>query len=286
VGTQVLEQSLDCDFDALISDLAPVDLLFQRAGRVHRHERAKDARGDMQVPQVFVVGRETADGMPPRVPPGSEIVYGHHLLWRTEAVLLGRRSLEIPADVPRLVDKVYGAGPVGPAAWQAVMAAAADEARARKDAMACDAGTIMIPLPSASSLAAIHCRANVGDAVDEATPLVQAHVRIGPPTIEVMLLRRTRNAAVAFTVSDGVPREIPLDRVPDGDTTDVALDQLIRLPAQVTSAAAAAASPRPAWSRSPWLARIPVLLLPDDSGPLRLGRHRCTYSPELGLEVN
>ena len=53
VGTQTLEQSLDIDADLLITDLCPADVLLQRIGRLHRHDR--DDRPDAYSAPACVV---------------------------------------------------------------------------------------------------------------------------------------------------------------------------------------------------------------------------------------
>lgn len=284
VGTQVLEQSLDCDWDVLLTDLAPVDLLFQRLGRIHRHDRGKGSRGELTRPQVYVAGRVPVPGEPPEVPLGSSLVYSNHLLWRTEAVLSGRPDLDLPGDVPLLVDQVYGPDPLGPPEWQPAMEQAARKDAADREQKRMQAESIMLPAPSAASLSAVHDRNNVGDAVDEGSSRVQAHVRLGPPTIEVILLREA-DPDTAVTVSGDTRHMVSRNRAPGKDATDVVLDQMIRLPAQLTDEAEKKAQPVPAWHWAPGLAAIPVLFLPADGAPLRLGRYLCTYSPELGLEI-
>lgn len=118
VATQVVEQSLDLDFDVMISDLAPVDLLLQRAGRLHRHCRQSngdpvvDDRADQRgEPCFYIVSPEPvletdANWLPKYN--GSRAVYQDlALLWRSAYVLFQHNAYRMPEDARELIERVY-----------------------------------------------------------------------------------------------------------------------------------------------------------------------------------
>ncbi|WP_350345163.1 CRISPR-associated helicase Cas3' [Proteinivorax tanatarense] len=104
IGTQVIEQSLDIDFDVLISDLAPMDLLLQRVGRLHRHKIIRPTYHEK--PCLYIIGASEQL----EFEEGAKHVYGGYLLARTQYFL--SNSLMLPNDISPLVQKVYGSGEI------------------------------------------------------------------------------------------------------------------------------------------------------------------------------
>lgn len=112
IATQVVEQSLDIDFDFMISDLAPVELLIQRAGRLHRHAwRERPGRSE-PIFQIYGPIYEAEAAVKPdwysEVFPNAAYVYPHVAqMWLGAKVLAELGAIRIPGEARKLVETVY-----------------------------------------------------------------------------------------------------------------------------------------------------------------------------------
>ncbi len=97
IGTQVLEQSLDIDFDLLITDLCPMDLLLQRIGRLHRHKRLDRPQS---LKNAKCIALQTGE-----IDKASENIYSKWLLSRTKSLL--PKEIKLPNDIAPLVQETY-----------------------------------------------------------------------------------------------------------------------------------------------------------------------------------
>jgi CRISPR-associated endonuclease/helicase Cas3 len=192
VATQVIEQSLDLDFDVMISDLAPVDLVLQRAGRLQRHPKNDPVRPvGLRIPRFAMVSPQEADGLPSFG--DDERVYDRAILLRTWLALWKCTTIRLPEETSALIETVYGSelnlDDCSPELAQ--MAREADEkARQERDLEIYQAKERMIPRPGYEDLLSI---SNQG--LEEDNPAIhrafRALTRLSDPGINLVCLHQT-----------------------------------------------------------------------------------------------
>lgn len=107
ICTQVVEQSLDVDFDSMITQLAPMDLLLQRTGRVHRHDiHIRPAGMEKPSLEVLIPDENASENLEKRYGPFGGI-YPQEILKNTEDLLKEIQEVSVPDDVRVCVERAY-----------------------------------------------------------------------------------------------------------------------------------------------------------------------------------
>lgn len=277
VGTQVLEQSLDIDFDVMITDICPMDLLLQRIGRLHRHERERPQK--LREAHCFITGMEGGN-----FEAGTKFIYGEFLLIRTKAMLPDRLCL--PRDIPKLVQDVYNyevmisPEPAGyreaEEGWKKVI-----EDKEKR------AGDFRITPPWDSP------RANLVDWLntDVSDQIGEAAVRDTDESIEILLIQE-RNGGLFFLPWMEHGRELPVCEGIDDETAKALARQGVHLPHVLCAPWAIGRTIDELkqiiekrlsyWQKSYWLKGELVLILNEDQEATLCG-YRLKYNRDDGL---
>lgn len=276
VATQIAEQSFDVDADVLISDIAPMDLLLQRIGRLHRHEANKARRaGGLSEPRVFVTGVEFDARGVPHWHRDFGFIYRQWALLSTAALIREPETVwRVPGQVPELVSNAYQEEWHGPIEWRDAVEQARAEEEAEIASRTSIASTFRLdadPETTKTDLAGLHDRAS------SASEEQQAMVRDGIDTVEVVLLRLAGGEYVSMR---GRRLGDHAQRAADPELARELLGDTVRLRAQH----AKHLDPFTEWTDKPLLSRMPVLVLPE-SGVIQLGKYSVEYDDDLGLVI-
>lgn len=312
VGTQVLEQSLDIDFDALVTDIAPVDLIMQRLGRVHRHRRGDgecDRPVSLQTATCYIRGVEAWNNEGPKFSRGADSVYDAAALMESLAVLdltaAGAScAQQLPQDIARTVRSAYGNDPHGflPHMWLPQYDDACEKRDLKRVQKQQKAGTYLL-----QSVGSMNQRRSLVNwflpQVDEVNEDEgQRAVRDTQDTVEVLLLRKCDDGIhlLPWVGDEHADVEkgsiVPTTVIPDDTVAKIAVQCAVRLPmglcmpdrvdALIASLEEACADDVACWQDSPWLAGKLALFLHGDADGFvsdELCGYEIRYSRDTGL---
>ncbi|WP_309131317.1 CRISPR-associated helicase Cas3' [Brevibacterium sp.] len=243
VSTQVVEQSLDLDFDLIVTDFAPMDLLLQRTGRLHRHQRPEiDRPRWTRQPRILVRGISSHSVLtqPPTFHWSLTLIYSEYILlkswWQLGDILSGT-PLRIPQDIPRLVSLAYGDGTMFPNHTDIVEEAlnthntAVETSRKRSR-------TFQLQLTSngypATTIAEAFPTQGADNELDGPSGEIrgEAIVRGSDPTIEVIVVQRYGSGyrVLPWLADDEDPPTLFPDREPDTSSSYLLATCTVRLP--------------------------------------------------------
>ena len=275
VGTQVLEQSLDIDFDYLITDLCPMDLLLQRIGRLHRHERTRPAALENAACSVMC-----ADG---EFESGGKAIYGKWLLKQTNRFLPD--NITLPSDIPRLVNQVY-AEPV-----EEIDDPDWEDFRDRNGIKESKAEAWLLQGPRKSRREQGNSIVGMLDKYLNSEKTAEAKVRDGLPSFDVLVMREADDGRIGFLpwISN---KSLRADTTPSDEEGRKIAMQRLRLPfafcipqqldETIDELEKENADRLYAWQDSPWLKGELVLVL-NRSCEKELCGFKLKYDKNLGL---
>ncbi|WP_267201590.1 CRISPR-associated helicase Cas3' [Limosilactobacillus kribbianus] len=266
IGTQVLEQSLDIDFDVLFTDVAPIDLLIQRIGRLHRHKIERPAK--LTEPMTYILGINSLGDYGD----ANEAIYEKYWLMKTDYFFPD--TIRVPEDVSRLVQLVYD--PITDSEIVGIREAQHQE-RLIIEKERQKAQVYQIDFPSPTDTIHGWLDRDRRGVADEAS--AEAAVRDIKESIEVILIQHTQAG------------DFLLDGRPLSDVQDYEIaQQLIRLPNAVTpniektikDLETKTNNSFSEWQNNIWLKGILVLPL-NEQKTVSLNNWQIHYSNTLGL---
>lgn len=267
IGTQVLEQSLDIDFDVMFTDIAPMDLILQRAGRLHRHQIERPQ--GLEKPQLYVMGINSLGDYDE----GTEAIYEQYLLMKTDHFL--KAEINLPNDISPLVQDVYSEDTDSEIEN-------IEEAREKLDTDQHEAKIkakgYQIAQPEDDET--LHGWLDNSNKASELSDVkAEAAVRDTKESVEVILLRKKDSEYYLLSgeniedISDDIVAQ-QIIRLPHALTMD--MDKSIETLENITK------TNFPEWKDSAWLRGAIVLVL-DENNESEFRGYKVKYSSDLGL---